>query len=196
MEPVRLAGRLLLSCLFVWMFAWLPNCCTLLVYDRQSLLDIRTSFMDICKPDVQCVFNQTHRSFPTDIPECIRQWPLNITRRKRRRKRGCRGGFIVKLKAHLQAGLSLNPSPVSFNGGSVAWRPRDLAYRWLRPVLPLCRLLSPGMASHGLASIVNEMAWFLVTCAHWEELRSLWTLSLHPKWLWSMLDLWWTRPSC
>ncbi len=48
---------------------------------------------------------------------------------------------LSKLKAHLQAGFSLNPSPVSFNGGYVAWRQRDLAYRWLRPVLLLC--LSP-----------------------------------------------------
>ncbi len=50
-------------------------------------------------------------------------------------------------------------------------------------------LLSPGMVSLVLASVVDEMALFLVTCAHWEELRSLRTLSLHPKWLWSMLFL-------
>lgn len=94
--------------------------------------------MDICKPDVARVFNQTHRALKTDIPVCICQWTLITSRRKRRRKRGSRAGLTIRLKAHLQAGFFLNPSPKSCNGGSVAWRPRDLAYRWLRPIIPLC----------------------------------------------------------
>lgn len=94
--------------------------------------------MDICTLDVAHVFNQTHRTLTADIPECIRQWPLITSRRKRRRKRGSRGGLTIRLNAHLQAGSFLNPSPKSCNGRSVAWQPRDLAHQWLRPIIPLC----------------------------------------------------------
>lgn len=43
----------------------------------------------------------------------------------------------MKLKALLRADFYSNSSHESFYGGSAAWRPLVLAYRWLRPVLPL-----------------------------------------------------------
>lgn len=67
MAPVCLACHLMLSCLFVWMFSWISNCCALLVYNRQPLLDISTSFMDVYKSDVEHVFNNAHGSFITDM---------------------------------------------------------------------------------------------------------------------------------
>ncbi len=87
--------------------------------------------------DVDCSFDNTNESFQMVIPIYICRWPLNIPRRKRRRKRGNRGGYIVKLKAHLRAGFLSDPSYESFYGGSATCRPLDLIYRWLRPVLPL-----------------------------------------------------------
>ncbi len=141
LAPVYLACRLLLSCLLVWLSALSLNCCTLLIYDRQALLDIRNSVVDTFTnsytSDVDCSFDNTNESFRMVIPDCIRRWPLNIPRRKRRRKRGNRGGYIVKLKAHLWTGFLSDPSHESFYGGSATWRPLDLTYRWLRPVLPL-----------------------------------------------------------
>ncbi|KAK2876892.1 hypothetical protein Q8A67_020988 [Cirrhinus molitorella] len=123
----------------VCMAVWSLNCGALLVYDRQSLLDIRASLMDSFKPDVEGAFNETHENLSSDIPACIRRWPLCTSRRKRRRKRGCRGGLTVKLRAHLRAGLSRE----SFGCGPV-WRSLDLAYRWLRPVLPPSPSPSPS----------------------------------------------------
>lgn len=105
-----------------------------MVYDRQSLLDIRSTFY---KLDVECVFNKPYGGVTTDIAECLRCWPISKTRRKRRRKRGSRGGRTIKLKARLHAGCIPNPFCEPSYGDSVVWRLRDQAHRWLRPVLPL-----------------------------------------------------------
>lgn len=142
MVPVYLACRLLLSCLLVWLSALSLNCCTLLVYDRQALLGFRNSVVDTLTnsntSDVDCsFFDKPYESFRMVIPDCIHRWSLNIPRSKRRRKQGNRGGYIVKLKAHLLAGFLSDPSYESFYGGSATWRPLNLIYRLLRPVLPL-----------------------------------------------------------
>ncbi len=151
MAPVFLACRLLLSCLLVWLSVLSLNCCTLLIYDRQALLDIRNSvtFTNSYTSDVDCSFDNTNESFRMVIPDCIRRWPLNIPRRKRRRKRGNRGGYIVKLKAHLRAGFLSDPSYESLYGGSATWR-------WLRPVLPCTRVLFLVPVSTELASALDD----------------------------------------
>lgn len=104
---------------------------------RTKLLDIQSTFFNFQKLDVECVFNKPHGSFTTDIPECIHRWPLNNLRRKRRRKRGSRGGLMIKLKACLHAGCISSPFLKPLYGGSVIWRLLDQAHWWLRPVLPL-----------------------------------------------------------
>ncbi|KAF4109215.1 hypothetical protein G5714_010288 [Onychostoma macrolepis] len=107
--------------------------------DLGALLDIRNSIVDTFTnsytPDMDCSFGNTKEPFRMVIPECIRRWPLNISRRKRRRKRGNRGGYIVRLKAQLRAGFLSDYE--SFYGVSATWRPLGLTYRWLCPVLPL-----------------------------------------------------------
>lgn len=139
MAPVCSAGRRSLSYLFLWIYLWMSiwasNCCTRLVYDRQSLLNIRTSFMDFYKQDVAHVFNQTHRNTTTHTLECIRQWPLITSRRKRRRKRGSRGGRIIRLKTTERLRIDANPNHMS-DGNYVARRPRALAHRWLQSIIP------------------------------------------------------------
>lgn len=72
-----------------------------------------------------------------DILDCVYRWPPNVLRRKRRRKRGNHGGFIVKLKAYRRAGFLSVPPRASFCGGSTIWRPPDRVYQWLHPVFPL-----------------------------------------------------------
>lgn len=128
MAPVYWASRLSLLWLLVWLSALFLNCYTLLIYNRQALLDIRnsvaTSFTNTL--DVHCSFNKTDEPFTLAIPGHIRRWPLNIPRKKRRRKRGNRGGYFAKLKAHLRAGLLLYPSHESFYGGSTTWCPRGI----------------------------------------------------------------------
>lgn len=125
----------LLPCLLVWLFVWYSNCGALVVYDRQSLLDIQSTFLNFHKSDVECVFNKPYGSFTMDIPECIRCWPLNNPRKKRRRKRGSWGGCTIKLKARLHAGCISRPFCEPLYGDSVVWRLLDQAHRWLRPVL-------------------------------------------------------------
>ncbi|ROJ27419.1 NLR family CARD domain-containing protein 3 [Anabarilius grahami] len=109
------------------------SCYTLLTYDRQALLDIRnsvaSSFTNSYTLDVDCSFNKTDESFTSAVPGHIRRWPLSFPRRKRRRKRGNRGGYFVKLKAHLRAGFLSDHSHESLYGGSATWRPQDVAYR-------------------------------------------------------------------
>lgn len=64
------------------------------------------------------------------------------------RKRWNRGGFTVKLKAHLQAGFLHGCSLGSIHGGPVAWRPLDSASTCHSPV----PIPSTWMASHESAS--------------------------------------------
>ncbi len=94
--------------------------------------------------------NKQHGSFIMDIPECIRCWPLNNLWRKRRRKRGSRGGLMIKLKARLQTGCISSPFLEPLYGGSVVWHLLDQAHRWLRPVLPL---FPPSVPRVGLPRI-------------------------------------------
>ncbi|KAF4097841.1 hypothetical protein G5714_021849 [Onychostoma macrolepis] len=108
MAPVSACHRLL-PCLLVWLFIWFSNCGALVVCDRQSLLDIRSTFSNSYNSDVECVFNKPYGSVTTDILECIRCWPLSNPRMKRRRKHGSRGGRTIKLKACLHVGCI--PSP-------------------------------------------------------------------------------------
>lgn len=141
MAPVCLAGRRSLSFMFLWIYVWMSIwdsiCCTRLVYDRQSLLNIRTSFMDSYKQDVAHAFYQTHRRTTTHTLECICRWPLTTSWRKRRRKRGSRGGRIIRLKAMERLRIDLNLNHMACYGGYVAWRPRALAQRWLQSIVPL-----------------------------------------------------------
>lgn len=84
MEPVSACHQLLL-CLQVW----LPNCGALVVYDRQSLFNIRLSFFLLLQVGYgECVFNKPYGSVTTDIPECIRRWPVSNPRMIHRRKCG------------------------------------------------------------------------------------------------------------
>lgn len=134
MAPVCLACRLQLSCFLLFLSDVSFTCCTRLVYARQALLDIRISvgdsFANSHTVDVECPLHKPYEPPRTIFLHDICRWPLNTVRRKRRRKRGSRGGYMTKLKAYLQA-------DISFGRRSVAWHPRDAVYRCLRPVFPL-----------------------------------------------------------
>lgn len=140
MAPVSACRRLLLSVLVWLLFVWFLNCEALMVYDRQSLLDIRSTFY---KLDVECVFKKPFGGVTTDFAECLHCWPISKTRRKRRRKRGSRGGRTIKLKARLHAGCIPSSFCEPSYGDSVVWRLLDQAHRWLRPVLPLISSSAP-----------------------------------------------------
>lgn len=107
MAPVCLAGRLLLSGLLTWLFVFPQNYCTLLTYDRQALLDIRKAVVvsspNFLPSDLVYPFYNFQEPFQSAPPRDIRHWPLNISRRKQRRKRGNRAG--LHRKAGPRAGL-------------------------------------------------------------------------------------------
>lgn len=138
MAPVCLACRLQLSCFLLFLSEVSFTCCTRLVYARQALLDIRISvgdsyanfhYANFHTVDVECPLHKPYEPPQTIFLHDICRWPLNTVRRKRRRKRGCRGGYMTKLKAYLQA-------DISFGRRSVAWHLRDVVYRCIRPVFP------------------------------------------------------------
>ncbi|ROI15199.1 hypothetical protein DPX16_8998 [Anabarilius grahami] len=112
MAPVKVACRLSLS---IMSSMWLLICTLLpfnyvesLVYDRQTLLDIRKSYMDVFEAKIEIFADYTQGSILRDIPDFLRRQPLDIIQRKRRRRRGKRGGVVVRLKIHLSAGLPLS----------------------------------------------------------------------------------------
>lgn len=109
MAPVRVACRLSLTSLFyVWLFL-----CVLIpfyltepvVYDRQTLLDIRNYCLDAFDAELGNFdaelgnfADNTYGSTLRDIPDFLRRWPLDVNPRKR-------SGKLVSLKIHLRAGL-------------------------------------------------------------------------------------------
>ncbi len=108
MAPVYVASRLLLSTLFIaWLFlyALLPNnYVESLTYDRQTLLDIRSSCVGVLDAKLGNFDGHTHRTLLRDVPAFLRRLPLDTTPRKRRRRRRKRGGVIVRIKTFMRAG--------------------------------------------------------------------------------------------
>ncbi|GAA6086253.1 uncharacterized protein LOC109099391 [Tachysurus ichikawai] len=92
MAPVCWVRHLSLSCLCVWLPALFLNCYSLITFDYQALLDIRNSVAKSLTnqntSELDCFFNYAYESIKPPLPECFCRWPLNITRRKRRRKQG------------------------------------------------------------------------------------------------------------
>ncbi|XP_052406179.1 sine oculis-binding protein homolog B-like [Carassius gibelio] len=127
MAPVYLACRLQFSCFLLFLSDVSFTCCMRLVYAHQALLDIRisvgVSLANFHSVDVECPFHKPYKPPRTIFLHNICRWPLNA-------KRGSRGGYMMKLRAYLQA-------DISFGHRSLAWHPRDAVYRCLRPVLPL-----------------------------------------------------------
>ncbi len=108
MAPVYVACRLasLLLCV-VSIFLSVSNCHSPLVYDRQLLLDIKDSVMTTYNSELASSVVRSQSCFPNfilDIPDYLRRWHPDISRRKRRRRCGKRGGVGVKLKMELRTG--------------------------------------------------------------------------------------------
>ncbi len=72
-----------------------------------------------------------------DIPDYLRRWHPDISRRKLCSRRGMRGGVAVKLKIELCTGHVSSFFHMTRNlcGGRCAiWHSLDLPARWLRPI--------------------------------------------------------------
>lgn len=112
MAPVRVACRLsLLTMSYIWLVlcALIPfNYAESFVYDRQTLLDIRSCCVYVFDAKLGNFADNTYRSALRDIPDFLRRWPLDVIPRKRRRRRGKHSGIIVRLKTHLRAGFLLS----------------------------------------------------------------------------------------
>ena len=103
MAPVCQAGRQLLQLLqlfcvfllFLTLVAHTVN--TLLVYDRQTLLDLRVT----AKNPVKFGYyrSKTDPHFLSDIPTYLRRNLAPSPRRKQHRRQGKRSGCLVRLRA-------------------------------------------------------------------------------------------------
>ncbi|XP_049460938.1 uncharacterized protein LOC125906366 [Epinephelus fuscoguttatus] len=123
----------------------------MLVYDRLTLLNIRDSLekRPICGSDGH---SKIPPPFLASIPPQLRRLSCWLSRNSRRRRRGKRGGVLIKLKSYLAS--SCHDPCRLLAGSSADYRGYDLRsskeyrYRWLRPVfqdtgapLPCCRLV-------------------------------------------------------
>ncbi|TKS65252.1 RNA-directed DNA polymerase from mobile element jockey [Collichthys lucidus] len=109
MAPVCVPGRLLLlQCLVFLVFSTLviTQIKSLLVYDRQFLLDIRHNVrtLDAFKHGEQKTVPPLLAGIPTHLCRALALPP----RRKRLRRRGKRGGRLVKLKAWLAGSSTIS----------------------------------------------------------------------------------------
>ncbi|KAK7889258.1 hypothetical protein WMY93_024818 [Mugilogobius chulae] len=120
--------------IFLDFYACCSNVSATLVYDRQSLLNIRASHETFLKRS--CVY-QFYPPPPllASVPAYLRVTPFAEPRRKRSRRRRKRGGVLVKIRAYLRSGAK-HACPTHGSLGSAAL-PRE---RWLIPVqLSGCR---------------------------------------------------------
>ena len=104
----------------------------LLVYDRQTLLDIRASHT-LCKGQNTCEDYSDH-PFLSDIPEYLRRAPLDLVcPRRRPRKRGKRGGALVRRRAFLRARRGSSQEGSVYLSGGLPPCPTQ-RQRWIYPV--------------------------------------------------------------
>ena len=138
MAPVCVACRLslLVLCVFeLFVSLIVHNVNALLVYDRQTLLDLRFCAKDLVKLD-----HGGHGSLPpllARIPAHLCLAPAPPLRRKRTRRRGKRSSRLVRLKACL-AGYSSSASWTKVGAMLSLATPRrslDPVDAWLVPVI-------------------------------------------------------------
>lgn len=147
MAPVFVACRLLPS-LFVFtlsavLCSSVTSLPTLLQYDRQTLLVIRSS-MDKLFTFLPSGFDAHLPPARCQLPSFFCRLPFIPRWKKRRRRRGTRGGFLVKLKASLSSRqlpfqcYSLMDS-LKGKDSSITLRSMEIPYQWITPVLPATR---------------------------------------------------------
>ncbi|KAK1905729.1 Bis(5'-nucleosyl)-tetraphosphatase symmetrical [Dissostichus eleginoides] len=144
--PVFLAAchRVLLFLFVLFIFVlFVPPSQGITVYDRQTLLNIRASFMDVCALDTNG--RNIHRYLLPRLPEGLRAPCCACHRRRRRsRRRGRRAGASVKLRS--LAG-SRSPSPPSYHlqlyDDGPDQRPHYIHRRSLEPRYTSLRLITP-----------------------------------------------------
>ncbi|XP_013870705.1 uncharacterized protein LOC106522286 [Austrofundulus limnaeus] len=129
MAPVYVAGRLSLSILVIsllFLSFGTSEIKSLLVYDRQTLLDLRHP---VNKVSTSATWK--HNIFPelSGYPAHLYQTPVLPSRRKRHRRRGKRGGRLVRLRVCLSRSKCFRTVPVMFTSVFVP-------LRFLEPVDP------------------------------------------------------------
>ncbi|KAI2646105.1 RNA-directed DNA polymerase from mobile element jockey [Labeo rohita] len=150
MAPVSMACRLSPCCLLSLLFAialFICICCcdvsALLGYDHQTLYNIRAS-EDTLAGRYE-LGNQTTSlpPFLADIPAFLHRSPCIIPRKKRWRRRGKRGGVLVRFKAYLASTMSVR---CPRDGSCVLVAPRSLEMRgrWLCSVFPSSTGITEG----------------------------------------------------
>ncbi|KAI2645456.1 RNA-directed DNA polymerase from mobile element jockey [Labeo rohita] len=124
------------------------RCSALLIYDRQTLYNIRAS-EDTLSGRYE-LGNQTTSlpPFLADILAFLRRSPCVIPRKKRWRQRGKRRGVLVRFKAYLASTMSVR---CPRDGSCVPVAPRSLATRgrWLCPVFSSSTGITEGDLSIG-----------------------------------------------
>ncbi len=137
MTPVCVACRLALQalCGFVLFVSLaVQNVESLLVYDRQTLLNFRHSAKDLVKFDY--AGQKTLPPLLSGIPAYLCRLHVIHPRRKRHRRQGKRGGRLVRVKTGLA--LSSMGSWIEYRAVprlSISWRLLDPINAWLVPVV-------------------------------------------------------------
>lgn len=156
MAHVYMASHLLLSPTFsVLSCCWLFICfltslnqVETLTYDCQSLLDSRSCCMVVSETNLGKFVDIPYRTIIRDFPDFLRRWPLDIIPRKHRRRRGKRGGLIIRVKSYLRAGIppSLCPLPRTTDYCHFVFRHLPVqSSRWLRYTMPAPRGLPDSL---------------------------------------------------
>ncbi len=163
MAPVRLACRLQSTWLFV-IFLFLSQIfqyvSTILVYDKQTLFDIRNAVEISINKDLR----ESNGSFPTPlstISESLSQLPCAFPGRKRRWRRGKRGGVLIRWKLYLASFAVPHSYPSARRYELVRdryfpWRCLEPSYCWIRPVVPVFHSIPPKvLLRRGGVDLIN-----------------------------------------
>ncbi|XP_059181166.1 serine/threonine-protein kinase Chk2-like [Centropristis striata] len=124
---------------------------TLIVYNRQALYNIKA-----LSESLSLSRQGKHHSLPpvfAEVPVHLLHFPCALPRKKRFRRRGKRGGVIVKFKAYLATSVGRSDARLIHDGRYFPAVKRALHMRgcWIRPVLP--ELLTTPIA--GFSTLPN-----------------------------------------
>ncbi len=99
-----------------------------LIYDQQSLIEIRNSVFDLDYAVSDAALDDYRLYLPlflSDIPDYLCRQPFVVSRRKRSRCHGKRGGRAVRFRTTLE-----------YRGDRRVWHIQEVTFHWIRPIVP------------------------------------------------------------
>lgn len=167
---------------------FLQNVSALLVYDFQSLLNIRATFEEKSWLAPGCEDFRIPPVLETVPLFLCCNSPCHTSRKKCHRRQGKRGGILVKFKTYIAASPMTNPRALLDKLAPdtkllISWRSLESDHRWIVPVAPHLSVRHHGICPLAFA----EGDWITRISVLWVDHPSQLARLCLLDWLWLML---------